>query len=122
MSADNQSVVSSRHPPCTTWLPKPSYVSSPQVAPLASAQIVNVLPRVQTGSAHGTNPRWQEPRKLHSLIHRPGTISRGSSLHAGPNQLFGAITMPPLVSAPSHAPHQLYALFAIIAWPHRRIR
>src|ERR1700730_14346656 len=59
---------------------------------------------------------------FHSLIHRSGTISRGSSLNAGPSQLFGAITMPPFISAPSHPPHQLYELFAIIAWPHRRIR
>src|SRR5258708_12749029 len=59
---------------------------------------------------------------FHSLIHRAGTISRGSYLAAGPNQLFGAITMPPFISAPSHAPHQLNELFAAIACPHSLIR
>src|ERR1700719_2783239 len=59
-------------------------------------------------------PEQDAERIFHSLVHRSGMISRGSYLDAGPNQTFGAITMPSFISAPSHAPHQPYELFAMI--------
>src|SRR4051812_32110193 len=89
-----------------------------QSMPNGSREIQQGMPEPSAeGTSHSTISRCSFCRAVfvfHSLVHRSGMMSGPSPLNSGPVQVFGAITVPPFKSAPSHAPHQLYELLAMI--------